>query len=198
MAAALKTETEEILKVAALRNIRFHYHIECQHLLWVLSWIFEHYFFHFLFHPTLPERTPGSSRRQRYWMNFFSFFVCWRQSAAPFFYCPAAIASKLIFVSAEQQCKGKKKTKKKKQADRLISFPQRYRQAPRSHLIHKKKGPSEKRRIAADLRAPLQLGDYSERWMETNRFNIDWAVRQWSIYTVNEMSGGLGGSDKGQ
>lgn len=32
--------------------------------------------------------------------------------------------------------------------------------------------------MLADRRALLQLGDYSERRMEINRFNIDWAVRQ--------------------
>ncbi len=50
----------------------------------------------------------------------------------------------------------------------------------------------------ADERALLEHRNVSERRMEINRFDIDGAVRQWSIYTVNEMSGGLRGSDKGQ
>lgn len=42
----------------------------------------------------------------------------------------------------------------------------------------------------------LQLRDYPGRWMEINRFNIDSPVRQCSVYTVNQISGELGTSDK--
>lgn len=103
-------------------------------------------------------------------------------------------------------------TTMQRQASRQTGWlaPHKGRQAPRSHLIRKIKGAlhwecmgedkhhnrPESLKLA-ERRALLQLKDYSERWMEINRFKIDWTVRQWSIYTVNEMSGGLGGSDEG-
>lgn len=73
IAAALKTETEETLKVAALRNAQFHYHIECRHLLRLnLSALF------------LPLPLPSSAPRENTRIistaaildEFLFFFVC--------------------------------------------------------------------------------------------------------------------------
>lgn len=149
----------------------------------------------------LPSNAPGQ-KTSIIFMTVILDWVCWVQGNLLLLLLSCCICCKIDFILCW--------TTTQRQASRQTGWLAYYkgRQAPRSHLIHKKKDhyienvwamrrPTTGLQDSCWQRAEQQLRDYSERWMEMNGFNIDWAVRQWSICTVNEMSWGLGGSDKG-